>query len=163
MNSIDSPQWPRLRPICCCPPSLARTSHVFSLCINRKKQMTLLYELCFLSFQWFCWAPTLSLQKGQLLSQGVLTLLQLPLLLLQVLHVVSQSPDLGLVLDTKRRRRGLISQCTYCTDTHTHTICPLHLTHPWGAGGAMGGSEVILVFAHHTTTSKAGFKPVILW
>lgn len=47
-----------------------------------------------------CHILTLSLQFGQLLSQSILTLLQLSLLLLHVLHVVSQRPDLGLVLET---------------------------------------------------------------
>lgn len=49
------------------------------------------------------WFPglTLSLQDGELLGQGVLTLLQLPLLLLHVLHVVAQRLDLGLVLRTE--------------------------------------------------------------
>lgn len=48
-----------------------------------------------------CRVPTLSLQFGELLGQNVLTLLQLPLLLLHVLHVVSQRLDLGLVLHTE--------------------------------------------------------------
>lgn len=51
-----------------------------------------------------CRVPTLSLQFGELLGQNVLTLLQLPLLLLHVLHVVSQRLDLGLVLHTQRRQ-----------------------------------------------------------
>ena len=51
-----------------------------------------------------CHVQTLSLQFGELLGQSVLTLLQLPLLLLHVLHVVSQRLDLGLVLHTERRK-----------------------------------------------------------
>lgn len=45
-----------------------------------------------------CGALTVRLAPGELLRQGVLTLLQLPLLLLQVLHVVAQDADLGLML-----------------------------------------------------------------
>lgn len=45
-------------------------------------------------------ALTVSLKFGELLGQSVLTLLQVPLLLLHVLHVVSQRLDLGLVLHT---------------------------------------------------------------
>lgn len=48
-----------------------------------------------------CLVPTLSVQFGELLGQSVLTLLQLPLLLLHILHVVSQRLDLGLVLHTE--------------------------------------------------------------
>lgn len=45
-----------------------------------------------------CGALTVRLPPGELLRQGVLALLQLPLLLLQVLHVVAQDADLGLML-----------------------------------------------------------------
>lgn len=45
-----------------------------------------------------CSALTVRLPPGELLCQGVLALLQLPLLLLQVLHVVAQDADLCLML-----------------------------------------------------------------
>lgn len=47
---------------------------------------------------WMFLGPTLSVQFGELFGESVLTLLQLPFLLLHVLHVVGQRLYLGLML-----------------------------------------------------------------
>lgn len=68
--------------------------------------------------------PTVSLQLGELLGQSVLTVLQLPLLLLHVLHVVSQRPDLGLVLHTEgtTHRGGFTTNMATCSVTHPEPL-----------------------------------------
>lgn len=55
---------------------------------------------------------TLSVEFGELLGQSVLTFLQLPLLLLHVLHVIGQRLDLRLVLKNTRERKKCI-QCDF--------------------------------------------------
>lgn len=49
---------------------------------------------------------TLGPELGQLFGERVLGLLQLPPLLLHVLHVVRQGLDLGFVLETANRQKG---------------------------------------------------------
>lgn len=48
---------------------------------------------------------TLILQLGQLFAQGVVALLQQPLLLLHALHVLGQGADLGFMLRSKPRKK----------------------------------------------------------